>query len=256
MPIYWLTEENDQFPPAELASAEGILAIGGDLSPERLLMAYSKGIFPWFNEGEPIAWWSPDPRMVLFPSELKVSKSMRPYFNQAKFTVSFDQNFRGVVSNCQSPRSNQFGGTWITNDILEAYSHLHELGFAHSVEVWNGQELVGGLYGIALGKCFFGESMFAKASNASKFGFIYLVKTLEALGFWLIDCQQQTQHLNSMGARPIRRLDFLKILEKNLQQETLHGNWGGLANAMQPAFAQFLKEKLPFSQRKKVNSAI
>lgn len=228
MAVFWITKENNFFPSPSLANEEGILAVGGDLSPERLLNAYREGIFPWFNEGEPIAWWSPDPRMVLFPAEIKVSKSMRPYFNQQKFQVTFDQNFKAVIGNCQAPRNKQWGGTWITSDIVDAYCELHDMGYAHSVEVWQAGELVGGLYGIALGKCFFGESMFSWVSNASKFGFIYLVKKLESLGFGLIDCQQQTQHLQSLGARPIRRDDFLRILKKNEAQETLVGNWAAL----------------------------
>ncbi len=228
MPVFWLSNENNCFPSPELATDEGILAVGGDLSPERLLAAYKMGIFPWFNEGEPIAWWSPDPRMVLFPSELKVSRSMRPYFNQQKLRVTFDQDFEAVVRRCQAPRDDQWGGTWITNEMLDAYCQLHQLGFAHSVEVWQGKRLVGGLYGIALGKCFYGESMFATVSNASKLGFISLVKKLESLGFWLIDCQQQTQHLGSLGARTIPRADFLKILKRNEAEETLRGHWGGL----------------------------
>lgn len=228
MPVFWITKENKEFPPPSLASEEGILAVGGDLSPERILNAYRKGIFPWFNEGEPIAWWSPDPRMVLFPSELKVSKSMRPYFNQQKFQVTFDTNFEAVIENCQAPRNKQWGGTWITNEIVDAYSRLYQMGFAHSVEVWQSDRLVGGLYGISLGKCFFGESMFSQVSNASKFGFIYLVKKLESLGFWLVDCQQQTHHLQSLGAKPILREEFLRILKKNELQDSLSGNWTAL----------------------------
>ena len=256
MPIFWLTDESNQFPPPEFASAEGLLAIGGDLSPERLLTAYSMGIFPWFNEGEPMAWWSPDPRMVLFPSELKVSKSMRSYFNQGKFKVSFDQGFEGVVRNCQQPRGKQYGGTWITDDIIKAYSKLHQMGFAHSVEVWQGGEMVGGLYGIALGKCYFGESMFSKVSNASKFGFVCLVKMLEALDFWLIDCQQETEHLGSLGARSIPRADFLHILKANEGQETLRGNWGDLPFLTQLAQTKFFEDAKPFLPRKKVNSVV
>ncbi len=225
MPVFWLSSENNYFPSPELASSDGLLAVGGDLSPERLLTAYHFGIFPWFNEGEPIAWWSPDPRMVLFPSELKVSRSMRPYFNQQKFQVTFDLHFEAVMRNCQAPRGKHWGGTWITQEMLEAYCKLHELGFAHSVEVWQGDVLVGGLYGVAIGKCFYGESMFATVSNASKFGFIHLVEKLESLGFWLIDCQQQTRHLGSLGAKAIPRADFLKILEKNRQETTLRGSW-------------------------------
>ncbi|MBK9013392.1 MAG: leucyl/phenylalanyl-tRNA--protein transferase [Saprospiraceae bacterium] len=225
MPVFWLSNKNNHFPSPTLATKEGILAVGGDLSPERLLAAYRMGIFPWFNEGEPIAWWSPNPRMVLFPSELKVSKSMRPYFNQQKFRVTFDQAFESVVQHCQAPRNRQWGGTWITNDMLEAYCTLHELGFAHSVEVWQDKELVGGLYGVSLGKCFYGESMFALVSNASKFGFISLVKKLESFGFWLVDCQQQTHHLGSLGARAIERSSFLEILKKNEAEETMRGHW-------------------------------
>ncbi len=225
MPVFWLSNKNNHFPSPTLATEEGILAVGGDLSPERLLTAYRMGIFPWFNEGEPIAWWSPDPRMVLFPSELKVSKSMRPYFNQQKFRVTFDQAFETVMQHCQAPRNRQWGGTWITNDMLEAYCTLHELGFAHSVEVWQDKELVGGLYGISLGKCFYGESMFALVSNASKFGFISLVKKLESFGFWLVDCQQQTHHLGRLGARAIERSAFLEILKKNEAEKTMRGHW-------------------------------
>jgi leucyl/phenylalanyl-tRNA---protein transferase len=228
MAVYWLTENNLSFPSPELAGKEGILAVGGDLSPERLLLAYQLGIFPWFNQDDPILWWSPDPRFVLFPHELKVSKSMRPYFNQQKFRVTFDQQFETVIQNCQEPRQGQGFGTWITGEMLAAYCRLNEMGYAHSVEVWQEGDLVGGLYGIALGKVFYGESMFTKVSNASKFGFISMVKKLGALGFWLIDCQQQTKHLRSLGARAIPRSRFLEILKKNETEPTLTGNWGEL----------------------------
>lgn len=226
MPVFWLDDEALDFPAPELATPEGIIAVGGDLSPERLLTAYSEGIFPWFNEGDPILWWSPDPRFVLFPNELVVARSMRPYFNQKKFQVTFDHNFEGVMRNCQqSNRNGQSGDTWITEDMIQAYVQLHRLGYAHSVEVWQEDELVGGLYGISLGKIFFGESMFAKVSNASKYGFITLVQKLREKGFVLIDCQQQTQHLGSLGARPISRKSFLQYLEENKKQETLTGPW-------------------------------
>ncbi len=225
MPIFQLSKENIAFPSPELANRDGVIAIDGDLSPERLLLAYSMGIFPWFNEGERILWWSLDSRLVLFPEELKVSKSMRPYFNQRKFRLTCDQKFEQVMRGCQAPRAGQRFGSWITEDIIEAYSRLHELGFAHSVEVWQGRELVGGLYGVSLGKCFFGESMFAKVSNASKFGFISLVQRLKELGFWLIDCQQETNHLESLGARSIPRREFLEILKKNETETTLQGRW-------------------------------
>lgn len=224
--IPWLSETNLAFPHPELASAEGILAAGGDLSPERLLAAYKNGIFPWFNPGDPIVWWSPDPRFVLFPEDLRVSKSMRPYFNQKKFEVTIDTDFATVMAACAaSKRAGQSGGTWITKGMKDGYLALHKQGYAHSIEVRKEGELVGGLYGIALGKCFFGESMFSTVSNASKFGFITICRRLEELGFWMIDCQQPTQHLESLGGVNIYRQDFLKILKNNESEETLVGNW-------------------------------
>jgi leucyl/phenylalanyl-tRNA--protein transferase len=228
MPVFQLSNERIIFPSPEFADPDGLLAFGGDLSAERLLLAYRMGIFPWFSQDDPILWWSPDPRFVLFPKELKVAKSMRSYFNQKKFEVTFDQDFEQVIRACQSSTREGQNGTWITPGIIEAYCQLHELGFAHSLEVWQDREIVGGLYGIALGKCFFGESMFTKVSNASKFGFITLVQKLERLGFWLVDCQQQTGHLQSLGARAIPRQAFLVILEKNEREETLQGNWSQL----------------------------
>ena len=225
MPIFWLDEHSLQFPPVHLASEDGILAIGGDLSVGRLVEAYANGIFPWFNEEDPILWWSPDPRFVLFPDELKVSKSMRPYFNQEKYKVSFDQDFREVILNCQQLYRPGQGGTWITEEMLEAYVRLHQKGFAHSVEVWEGDELVGGLYGIALGRIFFGESMFAKKSNASKFGFISLVRRLQEWGYQLIDCQQETRHLASLGAKAIPRNEFMNYIERNPLEKTQVGKW-------------------------------
>ncbi|MBX2870550.1 MAG: leucyl/phenylalanyl-tRNA--protein transferase [Saprospiraceae bacterium] len=228
MPVFWLDEAELVFPHPSLADPTGVLALGGDLRPERLLLAYQNGIFPWFNPGEEIMWWSPDPRFVLFPDELKVSRSMRPYFNQQKFDLTYDQAFPQVMQSCQTVNrlaQGQFG-TWITESMLEAYIHLHELGYAHSVEVWEGEELVGGLYGVALGKVFFGESMFAKRSNASKFGFISLVRRLKEEGYTLIDCQQETRHLGSLGARSISRAQFLEHLEQNKRLETDTGGWG------------------------------
>lgn len=226
MPVFWLTDELS-FPPPELANEDGILAVGGDLSTDRLLLAYSMGLFPWFNPEDPILWWSPDPRFVLYPQNLKVSKSMRPYFNQKKFTVTFDTQFEKVMTACQQQyRKGQVGGTWITGEMIDSYTALNKMGFAHSVEVWQGEELVGGLYGISLGKIFFGESMFAKVSNASKFGFITLVQKLKELGFWLIDCQQRTQHLESLGGEFISRNDFLNFMGKNKFEKTEQRNWG------------------------------
>lgn len=224
--MYWLSEKNLFFPPAYMANEDGILAIGGDLSEQRLLIAYENGIFPWFNPNDPIIWWSPDPRFVLFPKELKVAKSMRPYFNQEKFQLTVDQHFEEVMRACQTQRRNrQSGGTWITENMIQGYVKLHELGYAHSIEIWQENNLVGGLYGVGLGKVFFGESMFSKVSNASKFGFISLVKRLDELGFQLIDCQQKTKHLASLGGRSISRKDFLQLLTSNKQQETRSGDW-------------------------------
>ena len=223
--MYWLSENNIAFPPPELADSDGVLAVGGDLSPARLLEAYRQGIFPWYSEYDPILWWSPDPRFVLYPDQLKISKSMRPYFNQKKFDWSLDRNFRAVITACQQQnRPGQFG-TWITDEMLEAYCRLHELGFAHSVEVWADGELVGGLYGIALGKVFFGESMFAQKSNASKFGFIALVRQLIDWDFTLIDCQQETAHLRSLGAELITREQFMRHLATNPWRETEARKW-------------------------------
>jgi leucyl/phenylalanyl-tRNA--protein transferase len=231
MPIYLLPDDEILFPPPNLATAEGILAVGGDLSTERLIKAYKNGIFPWFNPGEPILWWSPDPRFVLYPSELRVSKSMRPYFNQQKFKVTFDQAFDQVIKACQV-RTSEAGrrrraiGSWITDDMINAYTELHEQGYGHSVEVWEEGTLVGGLYGLAFGKVFFGESMFTRVSNASKFGFIRLVQWLEKRGFALIDCQQETRHLASLGARSISRKNFLASLQQHLVEEALPpGKW-------------------------------
>lgn len=214
------------FPDVEESTEEGIVAVGGDLSVERLILAYSKGIFPWYSSDKsPILWWSPDPRFVLFPENLIVSKSMRPYFNQNKFQVTWDQNFEDVIINCQKIDREDQPGTWITSKMLASYIQLHKKGYAHSVEVWLGNELVGGLYGISLGKVFFGESMFAKVSNASKFGFISLVKQLKQKGFLLIDCQQETKHLESLGAAAIKRKDFIEFLNNNDIEETYLGSW-------------------------------
>lgn len=212
--MLWINENELSFPDPREGDDEGLIAIGGDLSPARLIFAYSIGLFPWYNEGDPILWWSPNPRLVMFPQELRIAKSMRPYFNQEKFTCSFDKAFRKVMESCAAVnRNGQEGGTWISAEIIEAYCQLHSLGYAHSVEVWDKSgNLVGGLYGIALGKVFFGESMFARVSNASKFGFIFLVGKLLEWGFELIDCQQETSHLASLGARSIPRDAFIDKL--------------------------------------------
>lgn len=210
--MYFLTKDLF-FPPVHEASAEGILAYGGDLSPERLLLAYQQGIFPWFEDHQPILWWSPNPRMVLYLDELIISKSMRNVLNRKTFVITFNQNFREVISSCQKiKRDGQFG-TWITNDMIEAYCKLHELGIAKSVEVWQDGVLVGGLYGIDLGHIFCGESMFSKVSNASKVAFITLVAQLKSEGYRLLDCQVYNDHLASLGCREIEREVFMGILK-------------------------------------------
>lgn len=203
------------FPPVEDATDEGLLAIGGDLSVERLLLAYRNGIFPWFNEDEPPLWWCPHPRCVLFPDELYVSKSMQQLLKRKEFTITINQAFEEVVFLCGYTRKDK-EGTWITDEILDSYSQLHRLGFAVSVEAWKNNELVGGLYGIKMGKVFFGESMFSKLSNASKYAFITYVQQLQKESVKLIDCQVYTPHLESMGARMIEREEFLNILKDNL----------------------------------------
>lgn len=203
------------FPPVSEANYDGILAIGGDLSPERLQLAYRSGIFPWFNEGEPILWWSPNPRMVLFLDELIVTKSMRNILNRNIFKVTFNQNFRDVISNCQKIKRDGQNGTWISNNMIESYCKLHEMGFAKTVEVWENDVLVGGLYGVDLGHVFCGESMFSKVSNASKVAFIALVNKLKNENYKFLDCQVYNPHLESLGCREIERDVFMQILNND-----------------------------------------
>jgi len=203
------------FPNPENADENGLVAVGGKLTPDWLVDAYSKGLFPWFNEGYAIMWWSPDPRAVLYPSKVKIHKSMRSVFNQKKFELRINFAFEKVIENCsRMPRKGQ-DGTWINSLVLKNYIKLHKLGYAHSFEAWKNEELVGGLYGIALGKIFFGESMFSFQANASKFAFISMCRILEDKGFYLIDCQQDTQHMQSLGSELISRVEFLDILKKN-----------------------------------------
>jgi leucyl/phenylalanyl-tRNA--protein transferase len=213
--IYFLTDLLE-FPPADNANAEGLLAVGGDLSPERLLLAYRSGIFPWFNKDSLILWWSPDPRMVLFPQKIKISKSMRQIMSGTRFTLTRNRCFKEVMEACAEITRKGQEGTWITNSMKEAYLRLHELGFARSYEVWEDKELVGGLYGIDLGHVFCGESMFSKATNASKFAFIQLARDLEEKNYKLIDCQLYTKHLESLGAEEIPRKEFLKLLQNSI----------------------------------------
>ncbi len=211
--IPWLSHNNYEFPDpsSALDDPDGLLAIGGDLSPERILAAYYRGIFPWFNPGDPILWWSPSPRTVVYPEQLHISKSLRKTLRQGIYRVTFDNCFRAVMTACAAPRA-YAEGTWISEDIIAGYCALHERGFAHSVEVWCDDELVGGLYGMALGQIFFGESMFSRADNASKVGFAHLVRQLREWNFQLIDCQVANDHLFSLGAVEIPREEFQGML--------------------------------------------
>jgi leucyl/phenylalanyl-tRNA--protein transferase len=204
------------FPPLDEADDDGLLAVGGDLRIDRLLLAYRSGIFPWYNEDEIPLWWSPDPRFVLFPSELKVSKSMKQLFRKSTFNFRIDTAFADVISNCRHSKRKGQDGTWISHDIENAYTELHHRGYAHCAETWRDGQLVGGLYGIWLGNVFFGESMFSKEPNASKFAFIHWVEFLKQKGVVMIDCQVYTEHLESLGARMIERDDFTALLETNI----------------------------------------
>lgn len=221
----WLDPEQLWFPETQQAldDPNGLLALGGDLSPERLLLGYRKGIFPWFSEDQPILWWSPDPRCVIFPQELHISGSMRRTLNRGYFSVTLDRAFGEVISGCADTREE---GTWITADVKQAYRRLHRLGKAHSFEVWNPQgEVVGGLYGVAIGRCFFGESMYAIETNASKVAFIHCVRQLAAWGYQLLDCQIENPHLRSLGARLISRREFLSILNEQIDIPADHSQW-------------------------------
>jgi len=219
--IPWITR-GARFPSPNtaLVDPDGLLCAGGDLQPATIVSAYSQGIFPWFSDGQPILWWTPDPRMVLLPNELKVTRSLRKVIRQGKFEVTFDTAFDRVIDSCAEPRE-PGGGTWIVAEIQNAYKQLHKQGVAHSVECWLGDRLVGGLYGVAIGRVFFGESMFSRVSDASKVAFVTLVDKLRQDKFELIDCQQQTRHLASFGAQPISRAAFLQRL-------------GDLINSAQP----------------------
>ncbi|MEE2829790.1 MAG: leucyl/phenylalanyl-tRNA--protein transferase [Myxococcota bacterium] len=224
MPIYALPEEH-LFPDPELADDSGLLAVGGDLHPARILMGYSIGIFPWYSEGQPILWHSPDPRFVMEPERLHVSRSLKQRMRQRPFKLTLDQAFPSVIGACADiPRPWQ-DGTWITKDMQDAYIHLHSLGFAHSVEAWEGEELVGGLYGVSLGSVFFGESMFALRDDASKVAFVALVHQLRAWDFELIDSQVHTEHIERFGAEEIARSDYLTRLASYLQKETRQHRW-------------------------------
>lgn len=224
--MYRLNQHSLRFPPVDRASPEGLLAVGGDLRPERLLEAYRHGIFPWYNEGEPILWWSPDPRAVLFPEKLHISRSLTRRLRSTDFTLTLDTRFRTVMEQCAGPRP-QYpeGGTWITADMLEAYTRLHELGHAHSVETWQDGCLVGGLYGLAIGGAFFAESMFTKVDDASKVALATLVRQLHAWNFQLIDCQQSSPHVMRFGAEEIPRRDFVRLLNQAVTLPDKQGPW-------------------------------
>lgn len=209
----------------------GLLAAGGDLSVPSLLGAYRSGIFPWFSEGEPILWWSPDPRMVLFPAELKISRSLDKTLRKGRFRFTADSAFVRVIEACSAPRPGQ-SGTWITREMIDAYRALHEAGFAHSIESWLDDELVGGLYGVAIGRVFFGESMFSRSSDASKVALVALVRQLSRWQFGLIDCQMKTSHLASFGAREIARTDFARRLAELVDYENIPGPWRLDANRL------------------------
>lgn len=224
MPVYRLSDK-PVFPPPEMAEETGILAIGGDLTPERLLAAYSKGIFPWFSEGEPILWWAPSPRLVIFPKEFRVSKRLARLVRQERFTVTFDTAFARVIKACSAESGRKEKGTWLTEEMIKAYCALHDLGFAHSTECWLGDRLAGGLYGVSLGGVFFGESMFSCEANGSKTALVGLAKQLLAWNFDLIDCQVKTAHLLQFGAREIPGSRFRELLAKSMSRPTLRGSW-------------------------------
>jgi len=224
MPVYQLTDKL-VFPPVELAEKDGLLAIGGDLSPERLLLAYSNGIFPWYSEGDPILWWAPFPRLVIFPDEFRIPKRLSRLVRQQKYAITADKAFRQVITACASVGERQKKGTWITDDMIEAYCRLHEMGVAHSFECWLDSGLAGGIYGISLGGVFFGESMFSRQPNSSKIALVALVKKLLDWDFDLIDCQMRTEHLLQFGAREIPGREFQKLLAKSLSRPTRLGIW-------------------------------
>lgn len=219
MQLRWLEPDNLEFPPVNeaLSDPNGLLAVGGDLSPERLLLAYSQGIFPWYEEGQPLLWWSPDPRTAVTPDTVHVSRSMRKFLRRTDFTITFDHDFPAVIGACAAPRG-YTDDTWITPAMQRAYIELHHRGHAHSVEVWEGSQLVGGLYGVAQGRAFFGESMFSRRSNASKTAFLALAGRLRQQGYGLLDCQMPTAHLLSLGAQNISRARFLHTVQHLCRQ--------------------------------------
>lgn len=224
MPVYQLIDEL-VFPHPSLADQSGLLAVGGDLSVDRLLQAYANGIFPWFSKEDPIMWWSPDPRMILFPNELKVSKSFRQTLRNKNYEIKFDENFELIIKECAQSQRNGEPGTWITEAMIQAYIELHNQGYAHSVEVYMDNELAGGLYGISIGAAFFGESMFFRVSDASKIALWHLVEKIKEWDFKFIDAQMDTDHLKRLGAKNILRETFLNLLNDALKFPTVIGKW-------------------------------
>ncbi len=224
MPVFRLSSDLT-FPPPHLAIREGLLAVGGDLSIDRLALAYSQGIFPWYAEDDPILWWSPDPRLVLYPTEMHVSRSLRRLLKKDRFRFTLDTAFSEVIRGCAAVRGPDHPGTWIVPEMIIAYERLHTAGLAHSVEAWSEGELAGGHYGVSLGRTFFGESMFTRVSNASKAALVVLIRNLQRVGFDLVDCQVTTPHLMQFGAREIPRTRFLKDLRRSLRHRTLQGRW-------------------------------
>jgi len=224
MPVFVLSEKLI-FPPPHLATKEGLLAVGGDLSRQRLLLAYRMGIFPWYSEGDPILWWSTDPRLVLYPAAIHIAKSLKRVIQKKRFLITMDTDFEKVVIACATARRKSGPGTWIMPEMVAADCDLFAAGYAHSVEAWHQNQLVGGLYGVSIGRCFFGESMFSRMDNASKVCLAYLTAQLRYHAFDLIDCQVKTDHLMSLGACEISRENFLKRLRKSLKKKTIKGKW-------------------------------
>jgi len=227
LPLYMSFEY--QFPDPSTAEPDGLLAVGGDLSVSSILTAYSQGIFPWFNENSPILWWSPDPRLVLFPEKFKLSSSLKQRLQSGSYTIKIDHDFEQVIRQCAAVKREGQDGTWITDDMIKAYTTLFHEGYVHSFETWHHDELVGGLYGLSLGKAFFGESMFYTMRDASKIAFHALIEWARKNEFLFIDAQQSTSHLKSLGAQEISRNDFLNLLKSALKSETIKGNWGSIA---------------------------
>ena len=230
MPVYQLIPDITLFPPAEEAEADGLLAVGGDLTKKRLLAAYRQGIFPWYEVGQPILWWCPDPRLVLFPEDLKISRSLGKVLRKEEFEIRFDSSFENVIKACANVRTEQGKDTWIIPEMQQAYTELHQEGYAHSVESWLNGELVGGLYGISLGQCFFGESMFSTVNDSSKVALVSLAEFSKQVGIKIIDCQMTTKHLLSLGAKEIDRKSFLRKLNQYLEKPDIKGSWYGRRN--------------------------